>query len=84
MNLPETGDRIRSGCYATVTHILPPDEYGNVCCVVEDDQDRLGWIIYYPDDSRSNVNRYRTKRAAEIRARLENCGRLPEGNGEKA
>ena len=76
MQLPEPGDRIRSGAYATIVKVMPPNEVGNVRCIVVDDQGRLGWIMYYPTGTRSNVNRYRTDEAEALRAELAAEGLL--------
>lgn len=70
MKLPEVGDRIRAGILARVIHIDPPNEIGNVRCIVEDDHGQLGWIVYYPDGSRSNVNFFPPEQAEKIRTLL--------------
>lgn len=71
MKLPQIGDRIRAGTVAEVIHIDPPNEVGNVRCIVRDDRGQLGWIVYYPDGSRSNVNFFPPEQAEEVRSRLD-------------
>jgi hypothetical protein len=70
MQLPEIGSRIRAGALAEVTHIDPPNAIGNVRCIVEDGRGRLGWIMYYPGGTRSNINFFREDRVEAVRASL--------------
>lgn len=70
MELPEIGTRIRAGAYAEVRRIDSPNAVGNVNCIVEDSRGRLGWIIYYPGGTRSNINFYREDQVEAVRASL--------------
>ncbi len=70
MNLPEIGDRIRSGSLATVLRIEPVEGSDNVRCIVINERGELGWIVYYPKGSRSNINYYPPEVAEALHAEL--------------
>ncbi len=70
MDLPAVGDRIRAGALARVREIKEPNEQGNVLCYVEGNDGRLGWIVYYAEGGRSNVNFYPAEEAAALAAQI--------------
>jgi len=55
---------------ATILAVDPPNSVGNVRCVVETGDGLLGWIMYYPGGTRSNINLFPTAQAAALRATL--------------
>ncbi len=84
MDLPAVGDRIRSGSLARVVEIEEPNEYGNVRCLVKSHDGRLGWIVYYADGGRSNVNFFPTEEARVLAARLLDSDGLVSGQEDGA
>lgn len=79
MNLPEVGDRIRAGSLARVVRIEPVEGSDNMRCIVINDRGELGWIVYYAEGSRSNVNYFPAEQAEALRAEL---GQELEPNGD--
>ena len=84
MDLPAVGDRIRSGSLARVLRVEEPNEVGNVRCLVESHDGRLGWIVYYAEGGRSNVNYFPAEEADELVADLLERGELPGSQKEDA
>jgi hypothetical protein len=55
---------------ARVLHVEAPNEIGNVRCLVESHDGRLGWIVYYAEGGRSNVNYFPAEEAEALRSTL--------------
>ncbi len=70
MNLPTIGDRIRAGSLARVLRVESVPGSENVRCIVVNDRGQLGWIVYYPEGGRSNVNYFPAETATALRVEL--------------